>query len=480
MLLGPLSAAFGVMANPIPRGCIELPTAYGEHVWGLMKGRPTKYIKRVPKPGGGYRYFYDAGHGGGVHAHEHMVEGAKFAHGEGHFHIVKQDGDKLHVRNTATGEEHTITKQALAQKLAEHHAEGLKAYRDRATKALAEAKANKASPKQIARLEERVKRAGGTVKPETKHEDAVLSEVPEYQRRAYKSDTASELRAKAASVRDMAKRAQERNQGGPAFSIDSDRQSRLDAEKRRHAAEAAEYEANATFLERLADAKDKDAGKEAAPKETPKPAPESKPSAKPPTRVDRSYEAQRKASAPKAEGKQKPAAGTGESSNPKERGVFKLPDGIVGSIEIFDDGLDEDFDEPETIANMKLLQANMKRDKLDVSALSPDDIFKVSQVLSEIGEWEEGNESDKSSAASKQTIKAINKLSGDLANVAAAKRMTTSLPIGSKVILGGVKSHQWEVVGHEPKDGKIRVRRVGSSDTSGPGTLVNATMAERL
>jgi len=160
--------------------------------------------------------------------------------------------------------------------------------------------------------------------------------------------------------------------------------------------------------------------------------------------------------------------------------VFKLPDGIMGSIEIFDDGLDEDFDEPETIANMKLLQANMKRDKLDVSALSPEDIFKVSQVLSEIGEWEEGNESDKSSAASKQTIKAINKLSGDLANVAAAKRMTTSLPIGSQVILGGVKSHQWEVVGHEPKDGKIRVRRVGSGDTSGPGTLVNATMAERV
>jgi len=231
-----------------------------------------------------------------------MVEGAKFAHGEGHFHIVKQDGDKLHVRNTATGEEHTITKQALAQKLAEHHAEGLKAYRDRATKALAEAKANKASPKQIAKLEERVKRAGGPGGA-IKHEDAVLAEVPEYQRRAYKSDTASELRAKAASVRDMARRAQERNQGGSSSSIDSDRQSRLDAEKRRHAAEAAEYEANATFLERLADAKDKDAGKETTPKEAPKPAPENKSSAKPSTRVDRSYEAQRDASASKAEGK---------------------------------------------------------------------------------------------------------------------------------------------------------------------------------
>lgn len=166
MLLGPLSAAFGIMASPIPRGFIELPAAYGEHVWGLMKGRQTKYIKRVPKPGGGWRYFYDAGHGGGVHAQEHMVEGARFRHGEGHFHVVKSEGDTLHVRNTATGEEHTITKQALSKKLAEHHAEGIKAYRDRAGKALAEAKANKASPKQIARLEERVKRAGGD-KPKT-------------------------------------------------------------------------------------------------------------------------------------------------------------------------------------------------------------------------------------------------------------------------------------------------------------------------
>lgn len=306
MLLGPLSAAFGVMANPIPRGCIELPTAYGEHVWGLMKGRPTKYIKRVPKPGGGYRYFYDAGHGGGVHAHEHMVEGAKFAHGEGHFHIVKQDGDKLHVRNTATGEEHTITKQALAQKLAEHHAEGLKAYRDRATKALDEAKANKASPKQIARLEERVKRAGGAktaeaAKPSAEHMDKVKTmrvsqlEWPANNPRHPMHEAAKaelERREKLVTPQQAIEIARK------ALAIERRQADGGEAGRRAHTSkdDDAALEAFSALTP-----KQKQAAMDALDNEGKKPS--SKEDAKPSTQPDRSREAQREASAPKAEGK---------------------------------------------------------------------------------------------------------------------------------------------------------------------------------
>lgn len=168
-ILSPLTMAFSAFAQDIPRGVIELPEAHAERWLALAKGA-HKYVKRVPtgkttktgKPR--YRYFYDVGHGGGVHAHEHMVEGAAFRHGDGHFHITKVDGDKLHVRHSQTGAEHVTTKRELAGKLEAEHGAALKAYRERAVKALAEAKESGASAKQVARLEERVKSAGAAEK----------------------------------------------------------------------------------------------------------------------------------------------------------------------------------------------------------------------------------------------------------------------------------------------------------------------------
>ena len=57
----------------------------------LIKARQHKYIKRVPKAGGGFTYFYREQHGGGVALKEHMRAGAAFrlTHNgqDGHFHI---------------------------------------------------------------------------------------------------------------------------------------------------------------------------------------------------------------------------------------------------------------------------------------------------------------------------------------------------------------------------------------------------------
>jgi hypothetical protein len=136
-------------------GWVELPAAYAEAL--MAKGAGHKYIKRVPKAGGrGYRYFYHVAHGGGVHAEDHFVEGASFRHGSGHFHITEAKGDKVTVKHDETGETKTMSKRELRTMLSEHHAKALAEHHEKATKALAEAKANKASPKQIAMLEKRV------------------------------------------------------------------------------------------------------------------------------------------------------------------------------------------------------------------------------------------------------------------------------------------------------------------------------------
>lgn len=144
-------------------GWLELPAAYAESA--LAKGAGHKYIKRVPKAGGGYRYFYHVGYGGGVHSEAHFVEGASFRHEGGHYHITKVDGDKLTITHDETKESKSVTKAELGAMLAKHHEAGLKAHKEKTAAALAEARANKASPKQIARLEARAKAAGHEESP---------------------------------------------------------------------------------------------------------------------------------------------------------------------------------------------------------------------------------------------------------------------------------------------------------------------------
>ena len=97
-------------ARPTVR--LWLPAEYVEAL--LAKGASHKYIKRVPKAGGGYRYYYEVGHGGGVHNEDHFVVGASFRHGNGHFHLTHEVGDKRYgdfrIRHDETGEEREVTR----------------------------------------------------------------------------------------------------------------------------------------------------------------------------------------------------------------------------------------------------------------------------------------------------------------------------------------------------------------------------------
>lgn len=154
-------AALSLSHVPSNLAWVALPESVGERLWslGLTKGslrdpqdggevvcvsvmwkadgapsagRPTpKYIKRVPKAGGGYRYYYAAHECGGVHNAAHFDVGSSFAHGGGHFHVkaVGPDG-MLHVEHShAPGQRVQMTHAELAQKLQEHHAPALETHR---------------------------------------------------------------------------------------------------------------------------------------------------------------------------------------------------------------------------------------------------------------------------------------------------------------------------------------------------------------
>lgn len=140
-------------------GWVELPASYAASL--MEKGAGHKYIKRVPagttKSGKQrFRYFYHVAHGGGVHAEDHFVEGASFKHGDGHYHVTKSEGGHVEIKHDESGHTERLSKTALREKLAEHHKEALGKHHAAATKALADAKADGASPKQLARLEKRV------------------------------------------------------------------------------------------------------------------------------------------------------------------------------------------------------------------------------------------------------------------------------------------------------------------------------------
>lgn len=119
------------LLTPFLPGMVELPEAYGARLYALAKGIGHKYIKRIPKSGGGYRYFYKVGHGGTVANSDHFVEGAAFQHDGGHFHIKGVDGDKLTIEHDETGEKKTVTKNELRGMLAKHHSSELAAHHSR-------------------------------------------------------------------------------------------------------------------------------------------------------------------------------------------------------------------------------------------------------------------------------------------------------------------------------------------------------------
>ena len=101
----------------------------------LLKARSQKYFKRIPKAGGGYKYIYKEHHQGGIGAQEHMMEGAAFKLSfqgqEGHFHIIKAEGDRLIVKHDELhGPDHKgveMTKAELSALLMTEHKPALEA-----------------------------------------------------------------------------------------------------------------------------------------------------------------------------------------------------------------------------------------------------------------------------------------------------------------------------------------------------------------
>lgn len=173
---------------PFLPGYLELPEGYGEVLWGVSKGA-HKYLKRVPKPGGGYRYFYHVGHGGGIHSEDHFVPGAAFRFEGGHYHIKSAEGGKLVIEHDETKERKTVSKAELRDMLGAHHEPAIKAHREKVAGMLAEARANKASPKQIARLEARAKAVGAA--PKTKGKDNLKSSRADYKTKAHRASAAT-------------------------------------------------------------------------------------------------------------------------------------------------------------------------------------------------------------------------------------------------------------------------------------------------
>ena len=123
---------------------LELPESHGRAAWARQEGlakaaavgtpRPgAKYIKRVPtgnakRP---WRYYYAVQHGKGIDHHEHMVAGARFRHGDGHYEVTRQDGEHVTIKHDQTGHEETLSRTQLAAKLQEHHAAAIRAHAER-------------------------------------------------------------------------------------------------------------------------------------------------------------------------------------------------------------------------------------------------------------------------------------------------------------------------------------------------------------
>lgn len=146
---------------------IELSTAVGSTVW-LRKGRTHKYIRRVPKPGGGYRYYYKtSGVTRAVGAD--LKPGAKFKlshQGEaGHFEVTERNGDFVTLRHDESGGTMQVSARELGDLLHREHADVVQAQRAR-TKQRLEAARKHGTAKQIARLEAEAKRFGVEAEPE--------------------------------------------------------------------------------------------------------------------------------------------------------------------------------------------------------------------------------------------------------------------------------------------------------------------------
>jgi hypothetical protein len=167
----------------------EIPAFMVEHL--LAKGAGHKYIRRVPKPGGGYRYYYTVGGGAGLGHHSEIGVGAAFrmkdAGKEGHFHVTHDHGDgHVTVKHDESGTEHKVHKDVLSQMLKDEHAEALAAHaktaKDKALATLREAHES-GSEKHIARAKAEAVKRGAS-------EDETLSPAEKEQRRKAAEESA--------------------------------------------------------------------------------------------------------------------------------------------------------------------------------------------------------------------------------------------------------------------------------------------------
>jgi hypothetical protein len=153
----------------------ELPDFLAEMIWGadgqdlsdLIKGAGHKYIRRIPKAGGGYRYFYNVTGGHGLGHHAEMVKDAAFKirsrdGQEGHVHILEDHGDEVTLKHDESGREARVKKSALAAMLAREHAEALGVVKTRAAKTLEQARKT-GTAKQRERAAALVRKYGGDV-----------------------------------------------------------------------------------------------------------------------------------------------------------------------------------------------------------------------------------------------------------------------------------------------------------------------------
>ena len=102
----------------------------------LTKGAGHRYIRRVPKSGGGYRYFYKVSGGAGLGHADEMKVGSKFrvTNGgqDGHFEILgKNENGTLRIKHDESGHESTISPLALRAMLHSEHAQSLTAHREK-------------------------------------------------------------------------------------------------------------------------------------------------------------------------------------------------------------------------------------------------------------------------------------------------------------------------------------------------------------
>jgi hypothetical protein len=168
-LLKALGAPEGEAEYEIPEWLAELLEGEDE----VTKAAGHKYIRREPtgNPKRPWRYFYKVQHGGGAGGAFDIKEGAAFkvSHGgkEGHFHVLKVEGDQVTIRHDESGHEGKVPKGALRAMFAKEHAGAIESHREKLKRELSAAEKT-GTPKQRERLAKEAAAAGVAPKEETK------------------------------------------------------------------------------------------------------------------------------------------------------------------------------------------------------------------------------------------------------------------------------------------------------------------------